>query len=85
MKRLETLKQKHSEKISDIRGKGLLIAIEFFEEKKAMEIYNDCIKNHLFVNITQGKIVRLFPALNITEAEMAEGLAIFEKVISASV
>ncbi|MBU3916152.1 aspartate aminotransferase family protein [bacterium] len=84
MKRLEKLKRKHPEKISDVRGKGLLIAIEFLEEKKAMEIYNGCIKNHLFVNITQGKIIRLFPALNITEAEMAEGLAIFEKVISDS-
>ncbi len=84
MKRLEEWKLKYAGIIQDVRGKGLLLAVEFHEEEKAMAIYNNCIENKLFVNITQGKVIRLFPALNITEREMHDGLKILEKVISKS-
>ncbi|MCF8069978.1 MAG: acetylornithine transaminase [Desulfobacterales bacterium] len=69
--------------IKDIRGKGLLIAMEIRDEKTAGKIYKTCLKKGLFINVTQGNIIRLFPALNITDEEADEGLDILGEVIAS--
>ncbi|NQU64590.1 MAG: aminotransferase class III-fold pyridoxal phosphate-dependent enzyme [SAR324 cluster bacterium] len=67
--------------IADVRGRGLLIAIEFYKASDANAVYLQSLEKGLFVNITQEKVIRLFPALNITQKEMQEGLQILEKII----
>jgi acetylornithine/succinyldiaminopimelate/putrescine aminotransferase len=37
------------------------------------------------VNVTQGHIIRLFPALNITPEEVKEGLTILRQAVEATV
>ncbi len=80
-KELNCWKQSYSDLIADVRGKGLLIAIEFKSAEAAGAVYTQSLEQGLFVNITQEKVVRLFPALNITPEEAAEGLAILESVV----
>ena len=65
--------------ITDVRGKGLLIAMELNDDKITSDIQQDCLDNGLLINVTHGNIIRLFPALNITEDEMNESLAILKK------
>lgn len=65
--------------IRDIRGKGLLIAIELSDEAVTEEINAKCIEHGLILNIKHGKIIRIFPALNISKEEMKEGLDILKK------
>ena len=67
--------------IVDIRGKGLLIALEFHDERLVEEIRDTCLSNGLILNVTQKKVVRIFPPLNITKEEMEEGLRIFKNVL----
>lgn len=81
MEALNTWKREHLSLIEDVRGIGLLIGIEFFNASSAMAVYNEALKRNLFVNITQDRIIRLFPALNITEDELNEGLNILKQVI----
>ena len=81
MKRLDTFAKGRTDIITDVRGRGLLIAIEFKDGSAAEAVYRTCLANGLFVNLTQGRIVRLFPALNITRDEIAEGLNIFETTV----
>ncbi len=69
--------------ITEVRGKGLLIAVEFRDTATATKIYSQCLDAGLFVNITQGNIIRLLPALNITQKEMEEGLTVFKNVVKA--
>jgi acetylornithine/N-succinyldiaminopimelate aminotransferase len=69
--------------ISDVRGKGLLLAIEFKSEGVATDITERCLLKGLLVRQTQGRMIRLFPALTITECEMEEGLAILGEAIEA--
>ncbi len=67
--------------IFSIRGKGLLIAMEFFKKDIAEKIYIECLGKGLILNLTQGKVIRIFPALNITKMEMEEGLKILKNSI----
>ncbi len=81
---LQMLKQwrkDYPEIVEDVRGKGLLIAIEFFDPKQAQSVYQECQNQKLLVNITQDKVIRLFPALNITREEMKEGLDILNGIL----
>jgi acetylornithine/N-succinyldiaminopimelate aminotransferase len=79
--RLGQWRAAYPEMISDVRGKGLLLAIEFASEKMAADVAEACLADGLFVRQTQRKMIRLFPALNITEDEMGEGLAILGTTI----
>lgn len=73
--------EEYPQLIVDIRGKGLLIALEFHDERLVEEIRDTCLSNGLILNVTQKKVVRIFPALNITKEEMEEGLRIFKNVL----
>jgi acetylornithine/N-succinyldiaminopimelate aminotransferase len=81
LSRLAQWRAAYPEMIADVRGKGLLLAIEFKSEKIAADVAGACLTEGLFVRQTQRRMIRLFPALNITEEEMEEGLAILGKTI----
>jgi acetylornithine/N-succinyldiaminopimelate aminotransferase len=66
--------------IADIRGKGLLIMVEFQSEDIATNVKNECLARGLFVNQIQGNGIRIFPALNIKKDELDKGLRIIEDV-----
>ena len=67
--------------IADVRGLGLLLAVEFQDEKTATQISDLCLAKGLFVRQTQGNMIRIFPALNIKQEELEEGLALFRQAI----
>jgi len=82
MKFLLKLKDAHQDKIKDVRGLGLAIGIEFYDPDVASKVFDECLKNGLIINITNGNIVRFLPPLIITMSELKKGLEIFEKVLS---
>ncbi|MHB8993098.1 MAG: aminotransferase class III-fold pyridoxal phosphate-dependent enzyme, partial [Chloroflexota bacterium] len=79
MDRLLALKARHSE-ITDVRGRGLLAAIEFNEEK-AGAVLARCLDRGLLINSVSPTILRLMPALTITEAEIDEAMEILESAL----
>ncbi len=81
MERIKKWKDKYPELIQDLRGQGLLIAIEFHNAQLVGKIAEQCVNEGLLVNLVQEKIIRLCPALNITQAEMEEGLSILDGAI----
>jgi acetylornithine/N-succinyldiaminopimelate aminotransferase len=76
-------KQANPDLITEVRGKGLLTAVEFKDEKTATEVNGHCLAGGLLVQQTQKRMLRVFPALNITRVEMEEGLAILGGAIRA--
>jgi len=82
IKQLSDLKAKHPEKISDIRGKGLLLLVDFHTESMATKVKDNCLLKGLFVTQTNGTGIRIFPALNIKTQELEEGLGIIEQVVA---
>ncbi|TAL38748.1 MAG: aspartate aminotransferase family protein [Spirochaetes bacterium] len=68
--------------IAGVRGLGLLIAIDLADERRAVPVRDACLRRGLVINITQKRIIRLFPALTVTKAELTEGLVILKEAIS---
>jgi acetylornithine/N-succinyldiaminopimelate aminotransferase len=79
---LKTLQQAHPAILRTVRGKGLLLAMEVSEPKIAAEILDKSLELGLFVNLTQGNVIRIFPALNIRKEEAEEGLELLKKAIT---
>jgi len=55
------------EHVSEIRGKGLLIAIELNQPCK--ELASEALKKGVVINVTADKVVRLLPPLIISDEE----------------
>lgn len=81
LNRMNKWQTEYGDAVADVRGKGLLIMIEFRNEYIATKVKNECNANGLLVTQTQGIGIRIFPALNIRMDELEEGLQIMEDAI----
>ena len=88
--RLEQLADKH-ECIGDVRGKGLMVGVEFHKDGKpdgarAEKIAKECEKHGLLLlRCGPGKqVVRFLPPLVVTREQVDEGVDIFAKAVEAS-
>ncbi len=79
MERLNALKAKHTDIVA-VRGKGLLAAIEFGTDRTA-DILARSLERGLLLNAVSPTIIRLFPALTITDAEIDKAMDILESVL----
>jgi acetylornithine/succinyldiaminopimelate/putrescine aminotransferase len=77
--RLEAVKARQSV-ITDVRGKGLLLAIGLNADL-AERIVHEALRTGLIVNNVRPNAVRLAPPLTVSEAEIDEAAAILEKAI----
>ena len=91
VKRLNEMEGRY-EIVGDVRGLGLFVGAEIVKSKKskvrgeqeAHQIMDYCFRHGLLV-ITAGRnTLRVVPPLNITEAELNEGLDIMEEAIATT-
>ena len=59
-------------RVKEIRGKGLMIAIEL--DQDAPDLVSEALKNGLLINVAQGNTIRLLPPLTMSDEE-ADSLA----------
>jgi 4-aminobutyrate aminotransferase len=86
---LEEIKARHPT-IGDVRGKGLMIGVEFVSDKASKEpapILRDKIEEAAFmdglITLSCGKnVIRIAPPLNIEKKHIDEGLQIFENAVT---
>ena len=78
---LERLKAKH-ELVTDVRGRGLLQAIEFSSDI-AGDMVTACLEEGLLVNGVRPNAIRFMPPLIITEADVDEALGILDSVLAS--
>ena len=67
--------------ITDVRGRGLLLAIEF-DREIGQDILNACLENGMLVNCVKPNAIRLIPPLIIGNSEVDEALDILDKSLS---
>ena len=60
--------------VEEIRVAGLMIGIELSVE--AAPVVQRCLERGVLINATQGTIVRLLPAMTLTDAQLDEGCGI---------
>ena len=68
--RLEELKAR-CDVIRDVRVFGMMIGIELSIDGAA--VVQACLEKNLLVNCTQGRVIRLLPAMTLSAAEVHEG------------
>jgi predicted acetylornithine/succinylornithine family transaminase len=73
------LKNIKSSKIKEIRGKGLMIAVELND--KIEDLVNKCADQGLLVNVIKDQILRFLPPLTITIDEINRAVQAIEKAI----
>jgi acetylornithine/N-succinyldiaminopimelate aminotransferase len=65
--------------IQDIRIRGAMIGIELSVE--GGNIVHQCMQRQLLINCTHGTVLRLLPALTLTDDELDEGCGILAEVL----
>jgi acetylornithine/N-succinyldiaminopimelate aminotransferase len=78
---LESLKQKF-QFITDVRGRGLLLAMEFSSDI-AQSLVMACLDNGLLVNRVKPNALRFMPPLIIGRDEVDEATGILDKTLSS--
>ena len=79
MTKLENLKQQF-DFITEVRGQGLLIALEF-DSEIAQELVKACLDKGLLVNRVKPNALRFMPPLIISEKEVDEAIGTLENVL----
>ena len=76
--KLEELCKKYTS-IEKIKGKGLLIGIQF--KSDTTEFVNKSFENGLLLAKAQGNVVRVIPALNVEKDDIDKAVEIMDKVL----
>jgi acetylornithine/N-succinyldiaminopimelate aminotransferase len=66
--------------VHEVRVKGVMIGLELTVD--GAPVVRGCLERRLLVNCTHATVIRLLPALTLTDAECDEGCAILEEVIT---
>ena len=78
---LRTLQEKYPDKVTDVRGCGLMLGMEVAGEGKP--IVESCLENHVIVNCTAGNVIRIVPPLIISKEEIDIVVAALDKALAA--
>jgi predicted acetylornithine/succinylornithine family transaminase len=68
--RMEDLKSR-CDVVRDVRVFGMMIGVELSIDGTA--VVQECLEKHLLVNSTQGRVIRLLPAMTLSVAEVHDG------------
>jgi acetylornithine/succinyldiaminopimelate/putrescine aminotransferase len=80
---LRVIKEKYAG-ITEVRGRGLLLAMEF-ERDIAEDVLTACLAKGLLVNKLKPNAIRLIPPLIIGDAEIDKALGIIDEALSGIV
>jgi acetylornithine/N-succinyldiaminopimelate aminotransferase len=65
--------------VSDLRIQGLMIGLELCVD--ATPIVQQCLEQRLLVNCTQGNVLRLLPAMTLSDDQLNEGCGILTDIL----
>ncbi len=69
--------------VSDVRGLGLMIGVDIKEPVKAVDVETKLLAAGLTTSTAGKNTLRIVPPLNISQAEIDEGLRILQSVLTA--
>lgn len=78
---LRKLQEKYPDKVTDVRGCGLMLGMEVAGESKP--IVESCLANNVIVNCTAGNVIRIVPPLIISREEIDIVVAALDKALAA--
>jgi acetylornithine/N-succinyldiaminopimelate aminotransferase len=79
--RLESLKEKHPDKIYDVRGRGLILALEFSKQINGSLINKELFERGLVVGF-KSNVIRLMPPLTIKSSDIDELIEAIDEILN---
>jgi acetylornithine/succinyldiaminopimelate/putrescine aminotransferase len=79
--RLEAFARRESAKVELARGLGLLIGVVLRDAAFAARVHAEIRERGVLVNLTADRVLRIFPPLNIPEADLSRGLDVLEACV----
>jgi predicted acetylornithine/succinylornithine family transaminase len=70
LERLRSFAGERGDLVSEVRGRGLLVGMVIRDADKAATLPVRALDRGILVNVTAGNVMRLFPPLNIPEADL---------------
>jgi acetylornithine/succinyldiaminopimelate/putrescine aminotransferase len=67
--------------ITDIRIKGAMIGVELAVE--GAPFVERCLRRGLLINCTHGTVLRLLPALTLTDEQLHQGCDLLDEVLTS--
>ncbi len=85
--RLEAIAAQHDGRGWDVRGRGMMQAVDVVDGGLAKQVQDASFQNGLLIGPcgTGGRVIKLIPPLTISDDDLTEGLDILEKAISSCV
>jgi acetylornithine/N-succinyldiaminopimelate aminotransferase len=80
--RLGAFAEKQRDKVELVRGVGLLIGVVLRDPALTASAHAAMRERGVLVNLTADRVLRLFPALNISESDLAQGLDTLESCVA---
>jgi len=68
--RLSEFTRQHPDCTCEARGRGLLLGLELCDPERAAQLPLRALERGVLVNVAAGRVLRLFPALNIPEEDL---------------
>ncbi|WP_287420181.1 diaminobutyrate--2-oxoglutarate transaminase [Reinekea sp.] len=80
---LRHLQHEFPDAINDVRGRGLMLGIAFYDAAQAAAITRECFNRHLILERcgNEDQVIKFFPPLTISAADLQKGLDIFADVV----
>ena len=69
--------------IKEVRARGVMIGIELSVD--ATPVVRKCLEKGLLINCTHQTVIRLLPAMNLSDADFDSGCAVLEESIAGLV
>ncbi|MTV47452.1 aminotransferase class III-fold pyridoxal phosphate-dependent enzyme [Heliobacillus mobilis] len=84
MQRLQKLAERYPQVIADVRGRGLLIGIEFVKEGVGGVVIGRMVENQIIVGyaLNNPRVVRLEPPLNVADEDIDRVLDVLEAAVA---
>ena len=76
---LNKIQNKFPKIIKEVRGKGLMVGVQFFEEPS--KFLKEFYKNKLITVKASDNVIRILPPLNVQKKEIDEGINIINKTL----
>jgi len=83
MDRLREFAVAHPDRVEVVRGRGLLVGLVLKDAELAAQVPGRALERDVLVNVTAGRVVRFFPALNIPEADLWTGVDRVLEIVAA--
>jgi predicted acetylornithine/succinylornithine family transaminase len=82
IERLEAFAGEQPRLVETVRGRGLLVGLVLRDAERAAAIPERSLEQGVIVNVTAGRVVRFFPALNIPDDDLWQGVDVVLSLVA---